>query len=132
MDNTTCYCRNSQGALHGQREPHACFKLHDWHRGAPRWRCQAWGRVASTRAGTAYAGIRTDWETYWRGATTLAEGLSMCATGRLVGVDKDMVNHRLPVRGEHCRRVMDYYCRDLPLRECQLAERGERRNHVKI
>ena len=60
----------------------------------------------SARTGTAYAGIRTDATTYLRGATALAEGMSIRATGRLLSVDKDPVNHWLPVLGAHCQNVM--------------------------
>ena len=42
-------------------------------------------------------------DTYLRGATALAEGMNIRATGRLLGVDKDTVNHWLPVLGRHCR-----------------------------
>src|SRR5713101_9697282 len=44
------------------------------------------------------------------------------ATGRLVSVDKDTVNHWLPVLGQHCQDVMNYFFRYLHLHECQLDE----------
>ncbi|HLC10359.1 MAG TPA: helix-turn-helix domain-containing protein [Candidatus Bathyarchaeia archaeon] len=76
----------------------------------------------SATTGTAYVGIRTDLHTYLSGATALAEGLSIRATGRLVRVDKDTVNHWLPVLGQHCQGVMNYFFRNLHLHECQLDE----------
>jgi hypothetical protein len=73
--------------------------------------------------GTAYGGgIRPDLNTYLSGATALAEGLSMRATGRLVSVDKETVKHWLPVLGQHCQGVMNSFFRNLPLHECQLDE----------
>ena len=78
--------------------------------------------LVSARTGTAYAGIRTESTTYLRGAVALAEGMSIRATGRLLGVDKDTVNHWLPVLGRHCQGVMHYFFRHLHLRECQLDE----------
>ena len=72
--------------------------------------------------GTAYAGIRTDATTYLRGATALAEGMSIRATGRLLSVDKDTVNHWLPVLGAHCQHVLRYFFHHLHVRECQLDE----------
>jgi IS1 family transposase len=78
--------------------------------------------LVSARAGTAYAGIRTDRRTYRHGATALAEGLSIRATGRLLSVDKDTVNHWLPSLGRHGQRVMNYFFRNLHLHECQLDE----------
>jgi IS1 family transposase len=78
--------------------------------------------VVSATTGTAYAGVRTEASTYLRGATALAEGLSIRATGRLLSVDKDTVNHWLPVLSRHCQGVMNYFFRNLHLRECQLDE----------
>ena len=80
------------------------------------------GGIVSATTGTAYAGIRTDLTTYLRGATALAEGLSIRATGRPLGVDKDTANHWLPVLGQHCQSVMNYFFRNLHLLECQLDE----------
>ncbi len=122
MNCSTCYCRNAKCLLYGQITPKARFKLHDWHHQVPRFRCQACGGLISARAGTAYAGIRTDMSIYLRGATTLAEGVSIRATGRLLLVDKDTVNHWLPILGDHCRGLMNYFFRNLHLRECQLDE----------
>jgi hypothetical protein len=51
-----------------------------------------------------------------------AEGLSIWATRRLLSVDKDTVNHWLPGLGQHCQGVMNYFCRNLHLHECQLDE----------
>jgi IS1 family transposase len=78
--------------------------------------------LVSARTGTAYAGIRTDATTYLRGATALAEGMSIRATGRLLSVDKDTVNHWLPVLGAHCQHVLRYFFRHLHVLECQLDE----------
>ncbi len=66
--------------------------------------------------------MRTALNTYLGGATALAEGLSIRATGRLLRVDKDTVNHWLPILGRHCQGVMNYFFRDLHLAECQLDE----------
>jgi hypothetical protein len=60
--------------------------------------------------------------TYLRGAVALAEGLRLRATGRLRGVDKATVNPWLPLLGRHCPGGMNYFFRNLHLRECQLDE----------
>lgn len=122
MDYTTCYCRSSKCPLYGQVAPRARLKIHDWQRQGPRLRCERCRGVVSATTGTAYVGIRTDLHTYLSGATALAEGLSIRATGRLVSVDKDTVNHWLPVLGQHCQGVMNYFFRNLHLHECQLDE----------
>jgi IS1 family transposase len=82
----------------------------------------ACGQRVSARAGTAYAGIRTELSIYRRGVKALAEGLSIRATGRLVEVDKDTVQRWLPVLGQHCQGLMNYFFRNLHLAECQLDE----------
>ena len=122
MKYDTCYCRNPRCRLFGQSAPQGRLKRHDWQRQAPRFRCQDCGEVVSATTGTAYAGIRTPASTYVRGATALAEGLSLRATGRLVEGDKDTVNHWLPILGHHCQGVMNYFFRNLHLHECQLDE----------
>ncbi len=122
MDDKTCYCRNPQCALYGRMAPYGRLKFRGWHRHAARFRCQVCAVLVSARTGTAYAGIRTDATTYLRGATALAEGMSIRATGRLLSVDKDTVNHWLPVLGAHCQHVMRYFFRHLHVLECQLDE----------
>ena len=122
MDYTTCYCRNPRCSLLGKPGPNAHLKPYDWQRAGPRFQCGVCQAVVSASTGTAYAGIRTDWSIYRHGAKALAEGLSIRATGRLVEVDKDTVNHWLPVLGGHCQGVMNYFFRDLHLAECQLDE----------
>lgn len=76
----------------------------------------------SARTGTAYAGIRTDATTSVRGATALAEGMRSRAAGRLLSVDKDPVNHWLPVLGSPCQHVLRYFFRHLHVLACQLEE----------
>lgn len=122
MDDRTCYCRNPRCVLYGKRGPYASLKFRGRHRQAARYECRTCGGLVSARTGTAYAGVRTELNTYLRGATAVAEGLSIRATGRLLGVDKDTVNHWLPGLGRHCQRVMNYFFRNLPLAECQLDE----------
>jgi IS1 family transposase/transposase-like protein len=120
MDHTTCYCRSPQCPMYGQIAPRAQVKIHDWQRQGPRFRCAKCGGIVSATTGTAYAGIRTDLTAYLRGATALAEGWSIRATGRLLDVDKDTANPWLPVLGQPCQGVMNYFFRTLPLHECQL------------
>ena len=79
--------------MYGQVAPRARLKRHDWQRQGPRFRCERCGGIVSATTGTAYGGIRTDLTAYLRGATALAEGLSIRATGRLLDVDKDTANH---------------------------------------
>jgi len=122
MDNRTCYCRNPKCELYGRIAPEARLKFRGWHRSAVRLECQLCKHLVSARTGTAYAGVRTDLHTYLRGTKALAEGLSIRATSRLLEVDKDTVNHWLPILGHQGRKVMNYFFRNLHLAECQLDE----------
>ena len=121
MDCTPCYCRSPKCPMYGQVVPRAQVQRHDWQRQGPRFCCARCGSIVSATTGTAYAGIRTDLTTYLRGATALAEGLSIRATGRLLSVDKDTANHWLPVLGQHCQSVMNYFFRNLR-RPCHVHE----------
>ncbi|MBI1801049.1 MAG: helix-turn-helix domain-containing protein [Chloroflexi bacterium] len=122
MKTDTCYCRNVHCQFYGFSGQRARLVFHDWHDGAPRFRCAQCNSLVGARAGTAYAGIRTDECTYGSGVTNLAEGSSIRTTGRLLGLDKDTVCHWLPRLGEHCNGVMNYFFRNLHLSECQLDE----------
>lgn len=122
MNIDTCYCRNRHCRAYGLTGKQAHLKFFDWHRGAPRFRCQICHALISARTGTAYAGIRTDEVTYRYAVTALAEGLALRAVGRLFGLDKDTLCHWLPRLGEHCEEMMSYFFRDLHLNECQLDE----------
>ena len=122
MDNTTSYCRNSRCVLFGKAGPMAQLRAYDWQRAGPRFECEVCGGVLSASTGTAYAGVRTDLNTYRRGAKALAEGMSIRATSRLIEVDKDTVQHWVPILGQHGGGVMNYFFRNLHLAECQLDE----------
>ena len=122
MRTETCCCRNVHCTFYGVSSQRARLIFHDWHDGAPRFRCRQCKHLVSARVGTAYAGIRTTEYTYQSGARHLAEGTSIRATGRLLNLDKDTVCHWLPRLGAHCNQVMSYFFRDLHLSECQLDE----------
>jgi IS1 family transposase len=122
MKTDTCYCRNVRCQRFGLAGKQSQLIFHDWHDGAPRFRCGCCGSLIGARAGTAYSRIRTDEITCRYAATALAEGLALRATGRLFTLDKDTLCGWLPRLGEHCNRVMSYFFRDLHLSECQLDE----------
>jgi IS1 family transposase/transposase-like protein len=122
MDWSTCYCRNRHCRRYGRSRRRAWLESAGWHEGARRWKCLACDHRFSSRAGTAYAGIRTPEGVYRKGVCHLAEGVSIRATARLMECDKDTVGHWLPRVGRHCQRVLDYFFRVLHLSECQLDE----------
>lgn len=122
MQTDTCYCQNVYCSFYGLSGQRARLIFHDWHNGAPRFRCSHCAQLVSARVSTAYAGIRTQEDTFQSGARHLAEGSSIRATGRLLNLDKDTVCHWLPRLAEHCNHVMSYFFRNLHLSECQLDE----------
>jgi IS1 family transposase len=122
MKTDTCYCRSLRCRFYGKVGASSRLVFRDWHDGAARFRCTSCGSLINARAGTAYAGIRTDEGIYESGAKHLAEGTSIRATARLLNLDKDTVCHWLPRLGQHCNRVMSYFFRNLHLTECQLDE----------
>ena len=122
MDLSTCYCRHRFCDRYGQSGKNARLESAGWHEGARRLKCLDCGHRCSSRAGTAYAGIRTPEEVYRKGIHHLAEGVSIRTTALLMECDKDTVCHWLPGIGRHCRRVLDYFFRALHLTECQLDE----------
>ncbi len=107
MDDRTCYCRQVTCVNYGQANGALGLKFRDWHRHAARYQCPTCGQLVSARTGTAYARVHTDLHTYLRGATALAEGMSIRATGRMLEADKDTVNHWLRSLGRHCQEVMN-------------------------
>ncbi len=119
----TCYCRNLHCPCYGLTGAQARLTFRDRHKGAPRFRCVQCGTLVSARIGTAYAGLRTDERTYRNAVTSLAEGLSIRATARLMAMDKDTVCAWLPRLGAPCQQLMSYFFRNLHLSECQLDER---------
>lgn len=122
MEFTTCCCLNPKCPRYGKTGTAARLKFHDWNRAAPRFRCRECRSVFSASSGTAYAGIRTEPTIYQRGVKALAEGVSIRATGRLIEADKDTVQRWLPIVGQHCGELMNYFFRNLHLTECQLDE----------
>src|SRR6266496_2408239 len=122
MDLRTCHCRNKRCAGCGQMGVEATVRHWGSDCREPRLRCERCGWMYEARDATAYVGIRTDLRIYELGAKLLAEGMSIRATARVLGVDKDTVCAWLCQLGEHCTRVAAYHFRQLHLTECQLDE----------
>lgn len=122
MDLRTCHCRNRRCVCCGKTGPASRLRTHGSDRGEACFRCTACGTIVEARAGTAYADIRTNLQTYERGAQLLAEGMSIRATARVLDVDKDTVCGWVRQVGEHCAGVAAYHFRQLHLTECQLDE----------
>ena len=74
------------------------------------------------RYGTAYLGLDTAPAVFETAVRALAEGNSLRATARIVGIDKDTACAWLDRAAQHGRQLLLYLWRDLPARECQLDE----------
>jgi transposase-like protein len=84
--------------------------------------CRACGQSVSIRYGDAYCDLNADPAIFDTAIRALAEGNSLRGTARIVQVDKDTACDWLSRAGHHCRLVMLYLWRDLPVTECQLNE----------
>jgi IS1 family transposase/transposase-like protein len=122
MDLRTCHCRNRRCRYCGKIGSASQLQPHGSDRGEARFHCTACGAVIESRAATAYDDIRTSLPLYELGAKLLAEGMSIRATARVLGVDKDTVCGWVRQLGEHCAGVAAYHFRQLHLTECQLDE----------
>ncbi|MBF0584158.1 MAG: helix-turn-helix domain-containing protein [Magnetococcales bacterium] len=84
--------------------------------------CRSCGRSVFLRYGTAYFGLESDPAIFEMATRALAEGNSLHSTARIVGIDPETVHDWLDMSAQHCRQVMMYFWRDLPVSECQLDE----------
>ena len=84
--------------------------------------CRTCGkRFAETRS-TAFFGLKVPDEVVRQIIHHAAEGVSVRATARLVGRDKDTVNRVILAAGEHCALVLSNLLQALRLTEAQLDE----------
>jgi len=74
------------------------------------------------RYGTAYYNLEAPPGIFETAVRALAEGNSLRATARIVGIDKDTACDWLNRAAQHCRVVMLYLWHDLHVTECQLDE----------
>ena len=84
--------------------------------------CRTCGkRFAATQA-TAFFGMHVPVETVQSIIHHAAEGVSVRATARLLGLDKNLVNRVILRAGEHCAAVLSGLLRSLHLTEVQMDE----------
>ena len=84
--------------------------------------CRACGKSVSVRYGTAYWDLHAEPAIFEMAIRALAEGNSLRSTARMVQIDKDTACDWLNRAAQHCRLVMRYLWRDLPVTACQLDE----------
>jgi IS1 family transposase len=84
--------------------------------------CKVCRRSFCERRGTVFFGCKTAPEKICQALAALAEGLSLRATARVFGVDKDTVCAWLKKAAAHSEQVSDYLMRNLDVPEVQLDE----------
>lgn len=122
MDWETLYCPNRSCRYHGVPFYEGLLVKNGSSHGQKQALCRACGRSVSVRYGTAYWDLNAEAAIFETAIRALAEGNSLRSTARIVQIDKDTACEWLNRAAQHCRLVMLYLWRDLPVTECQLDE----------
>lgn len=86
------------------------------------FQCKTCKKTFSARRGSALFNLQTDEVTVYRVLLALAEGNSIRATARIMGVDKDTICRWLDRAAQHCQALSNYLMKNLHIKECQLDE----------
>lgn len=122
MDWETLYCPNQSCGYFGVPFRQSRLVKNGTSYGQPQALCKSCGRSVALSYATAYYGLESAHPLFEMAVRALAEGTSLRATGRILQVDKDTVCAWLQRAAGHCREVMLYLWRQLPVTECQLDE----------
>jgi IS1 family transposase len=118
----TLYCPNRYCRYYGVPFHRSQLVKNGTSHGQKQALCRACGSSVTLRYGTAYWDLNADPAIFEMAIRALAEGNSLRSTARIVQVDKDTACAWLHRAAQHCRLVMLYLWRDLPVTECQLDE----------
>ena len=122
MDWETLYCPNRRCRCYGDPLPQSRLVKNGSSHGQPQALCRACGQSVTVRYGTAYWDLNAEPAIFEMAIRALAEGNSLRSTARIVHIDKDTACDWLDRAAQHCRKVLLYLWRDLPVTECQLDE----------
>ena len=122
MDWETLYCPNRSCRFYGVPFRQSRLVKNGSSHGQKQALCRACGQSVAVRYGTAYWGLNAEAMIFEMAIRALAEGNSLRSTARIVQVDKDTACDWLDRAAQHCRQVLLYLWRDLPVTECQLDE----------
>jgi IS1 family transposase len=122
MDGETLYCPNRRCRFYGDPLPQSRLVKNGSSHGQPQALCRACGQSVTVRYGTAYWDLHAEPAIFEMAIRALAEGNSLRSTARIVQIDKDTACDWLDRAAQHCRKVLLYLWRDLPVTECQLDE----------
>lgn len=122
MDATNLFCNHRGCSKYGRVDQQNIIWNGASQSKTPQYGCTSCGHYFSIRTGTAFFGLYMDDTIITPAMKALAEGMSIRATSRIFDVDKDTIALWLNRAGPHCKAVMAYLWKDLPLREWQLDE----------
>ena len=122
MDWQTLYCPNWDCRCYGIPFRQGRLVKNGSSHGQPQALCRACGCSVTVRYGTAYAALNAAPALFETAIRALAEGNSVRSTARIVQIDKDTACDWLNRAAQHCRVVLLYLWRALPVAECQLDE----------
>lgn len=122
MEWGSLYCPNRQCRYYGIPFAQGRLVRNGTSKGHKQTLGQACGSSVALRYGTAYFGLEAEPMVFETAVRALAEGNSLRATARIVQIDKDTAGDWLNRAAQHCRQVMLYLWRNLPVSECQLDE----------
>ncbi len=105
MDWETLYCPNGRCEHYGKPFKTGRLARNGSSRGEPQARCRACGSTVTLRYGTYY-GLDAEPVQFETALRALAEGNSLRATARIIGVDKDPVCAWLDRGARQCRAVI--------------------------
>ena len=122
MDWETLYCPNRSCQYYGVAFHEGGLVKNGSSHGQRQALCRGCGTSVTVRYGTAYWDLNADPVLFEMAIRALAEGNSLRSTARIIQIDKDTACDWLNRAAQHCRLVMLYLWRDLPVTECQLDE----------
>jgi transposase-like protein len=123
MEISQCFCPNKECedyAKKGQGNI-VCYDIYGKHK-TKLLRCRTCKTRFSERRNTVFFGLHLEEAMIERVVRCLAEGNSIRATARIMGIDKDSVYRIFERASDHCHKVLSELLTDLHLEECQLDE----------
>ncbi len=123
MDLADFFCTNEACPDFGKKGQRniVCYEMYGPNR-TKLLRCRTCRTRFSERRNTVFFGLHTTEDTITKVIRCLAEGNSIRATSRIMGLDKDTVYRIFDRASIHCRKVLETLMVDLHLEECQLDE----------
>jgi transposase-like protein len=118
----TLYCPNRSCRFYGVPFRQSRLVKNGSSHGQKQALCRACGQSVTVRYGAAYWDLNARAVIFEMAIRALAEGNSLRSTARIVQIDKDTTCDWLDRAAQHCRQVLLYLWRDLPITECQLDE----------